>query len=115
MLGLRSPEDFTIIREGKGEIIDGIPQKEDPSQLRGSGVFTPADGKTMRRVDENTVTSEVLQLFTDDEVRSASIANDHVADKIIVPSRNATYLIQDVADWRAQGGSIDAVCVRIGQ
>ena len=113
-LGACDPEDFTVIREDEGVRIDGIRRRREPVEFPGSGVFVPADAKTRERLDENTTTREVLQGFTETEVRTAGISSGQLADRLRIPTRGRTYEVREVSDWR-QGSFFEILCVRLGQ
>ncbi len=114
VLGFCDPEPFTVIREDEGLNIDGIRRRREPIEFPGSGVFVPADAKTLERLDENTRTREVLTGFTETAVRTADVEKGVLADKLLIPTRDETYLVQEVNNWR-QGSFFEILCVRVGQ
>ncbi len=114
VIGACDPEDFTVIRQDSGMVLDGVPVKKDPIEFPGSGVFVPADAKTLERLDENTRTKEVLQGFTECKLRTADVEEKVLADKLEIPSRGETYQVHEVRNW-LQGSFFEVICIRLGQ
>ena len=107
------PEDFTVIRESEGVVLDGIRQRGSADEeIDSSGVFHPATPQTLQRLDDNTRTREVLTGYTAFRLRIADIKTKVLADKIRL--RDAIYQVHEVSDW-LQGGFFEVLCVRVGQ
>lgn len=126
VIGSLASGTYTVTRTGAGAYgglpggfpmtfpaYDGRYREGTPSTLSIRAVIQPVRGRDLLRLPEGQRTEEMIAIYTETELQTASAPGGGTAD--VVSYRGKSYQVQTVEAWNELGNFYKAIAAKVGQ